>query len=83
MVFNKVPLLVVLIFLISSIVEKPLIVEGRTLSLISHHQGHGYSKIFATLGLVCKCCDDVIEGACKETWADSCSNIQCLPWKTH
>jgi hypothetical protein len=43
----------------------------------------GYSKIFATLGLVCKCCDNGIEGACKETWTDSCSNIQCLPWKTH
>lgn len=75
-------MLVVLIVLIISIGEKPLVIEGRVLSLISH-QVAGYSKMFATLGVVCKCCDDGIEGACKETWTDSCSNIQCLPWKTH
>jgi len=40
MVFNKVhPMLVVLIVLIISIGEKPLLAEGRVLSLISHHQG--------------------------------------------
>lgn len=42
----------------------------------------GYSKIFATLGVVCKCCDG-IEGACVEKWTDSCSKLQCLPWKAH
>ncbi|CAL5210934.1 unnamed protein product [Lathyrus oleraceus] len=82
MVFNKVHVFLLLIVLISSIRENPSIVEGRVLSLISH-QVIGYSKIFATLGVICKCCDDGIEGACKETWTDSCSNVQCLPWKTY
>ncbi|CAK8574950.1 unnamed protein product [Lathyrus sativus] len=80
MVFNKAPTFLLLIVLISSIGEKPSIVEGRVLSLISHQ---GYSKIFATLGVICKCCDDGVEGACKETWTDSCSNVRCLPWKTY
>ncbi|KAK4771327.1 hypothetical protein SAY87_031859 [Trapa incisa] len=37
-----------------------------------------YSKILATLGIVCKCCD---EGQCASTWEGPCSQLQCLPWK--
>ncbi|KAH1256942.1 hypothetical protein HKD37_03G006999 [Glycine soja] len=63
------------------VAEKPSVVEARTLSLTSSHQG--YSKIFATLGIVCKCCDGVEGGACTSTWTESCSNLQCSPWKSH
>ncbi|KAH1265877.1 hypothetical protein GmHk_01G001497 [Glycine max] len=57
-IVNKARVLVVLVILIaSSVAEKPSVVEARTLSLTSSHQG--YSKFFATLGLVCKCCDGV------------------------
>ncbi|ESW12453.1 hypothetical protein PHAVU_008G114100 [Phaseolus vulgaris] len=66
----------VLMLLIIMLVSTTLI-EGRTLSLIS---GQGYSKIFATLGVVCKCCDG---GACTSTWTESCNNLQCYPWKSH
>ncbi|CAJ1801560.1 unnamed protein product [Sphenostylis stenocarpa] len=61
------------------IVASTSLSEGRTLSLIS---GQGYSKIFATLGVVCKCCDGV-GGACTSTWTESCNNLQCYPWKSH
>ncbi|KAG5060225.1 hypothetical protein AAZX31_01G095500 [Glycine max] len=80
-IVNKARVLVVLVILIaSSVAEKPSVVEARTLSLTSSHQG--YSKFFATLGLVCKCCDGV-GGACTSTWTESCSNLQCSPWKSH
>ncbi|KAL2320087.1 hypothetical protein Fmac_029056 [Flemingia macrophylla] len=80
MSINKRHVLVLLIILIaSSVAEKPHLVEGRTLSLTSHP---GYSRIFATLGVVCKCCDG-IEGACTSTWTESCSNLKCSPWKYH
>nr|KYP55986.1 hypothetical protein KK1_002213 [Cajanus cajan] len=79
---NKLHVLMLLVILIaSSVAEKPRVVEGRTLSLTSQsHQG--YSKIFATLGVVCKCCDGV-EGACTSTWTEPCPNLQCSPWKYH
>ncbi|KAH1199138.1 hypothetical protein GmHk_18G052567 [Glycine max] len=57
---TKSHVLMLLIIMVVSIAEKPSVIEGRTLSLIS---GQGYSKIFATLGVVCKCCDGV-GGAC-------------------
>ncbi|KAK7390471.1 hypothetical protein VNO78_25777 [Psophocarpus tetragonolobus] len=80
-IVNKAHVLVVLvIFIASSVAEKSFVVEGRTLSLTSSHQG--YSKIFATLGVVCKCCDGV-GGACTSTWTESCSNLQCSPWNSH
>ncbi|KAG5054324.1 hypothetical protein AAZX31_03G062400 [Glycine max] len=81
-IMNKAHVLLVLVILIaSSVAEKPSVVEARTLSLTSSHQG--YSKIFATLGIVCKCCDGVEGGACTSTWTESCSNLQCSPWKSH
>ncbi|KAH1090160.1 hypothetical protein J1N35_017417 [Gossypium stocksii] len=42
----------------------------------------GYSKIFATLGVVCKCCDGS-GGECSTTWTQPCSKLKCLPWKLH
>ncbi|KAE9592038.1 hypothetical protein Lal_00038283 [Lupinus albus] len=79
MAMNKPHVLLMLIIMVVSISEKPLVIEGRTLSLISNQ---GYSKIFATLGVVCKCCDGD-EGACTNTWTKSCNNLKCLPWKSH
>ncbi len=76
---NKPHVLLLLIIMVVSISEKPSVIEGRALSLISDQ---GYSKIFATLGVVCKCCDGV-GGACTSTWTDSCNNLQCFPWKSH
>jgi hypothetical protein len=39
-----------------------------------------YSKIFPTLGVVCKCCDST-GPECATTWTGSCHDLQCLPWK--
>ncbi|KAK7395203.1 hypothetical protein VNO78_15751 [Psophocarpus tetragonolobus] len=77
MAFNKPHVLLLLIIMLVSFADQPSVVQGRALSLIS---GQGYSKIFATLGVVCKCCDEV-GGACTRTWTESCNNLQCLPWK--
>ena len=40
----------------------------------------GFSEIFSTLGVACKCCDGE-KGECTSTWTGSCSKLQCLPWK--
>ncbi|KAL2336532.1 hypothetical protein Fmac_010978 [Flemingia macrophylla] len=74
--------LMLMILVVLSVAEKPSLIEGRTLSLMS---GQGYAKIFATLGVVCKCCDGV-GGSCRpliSTWTESCNNLQCFPWKSH
>jgi len=42
----------------------------------------GFSKNLAELGVVCKCCDGG-GGDCRSTWTESCSNLQCSPWKSH
>ncbi|XP_027908158.1 uncharacterized protein LOC114167302 [Vigna unguiculata] len=77
---NKPHVLVLLVILIaSSVAEKTSVVEGRTLSLTPLQ---GYSKNLASLGLVCKCCDGD-GGACRSLWTESCSNLQCSPWKSH
>ncbi|KAL5709357.1 hypothetical protein ACHQM5_020057 [Ranunculus cassubicifolius] len=54
-------------------------VQSRTLSLPSTDQNR-FSKVFATLGMSCKCCDGK-EGLCRSTWESSCSKLECLPWK--
>ncbi|XP_054782142.1 uncharacterized protein LOC129289406 [Prosopis cineraria] len=77
MCFNKCPLFLLLLML-SSISQKPSVAEARPFSLKSH-QG-GSETTLASLGVVCKCCDG-IGGACTSTWTDSCSNLQCSPWK--
>ncbi|KAI9079615.1 hypothetical protein K1719_038442 [Acacia pycnantha] len=64
----------------SSISQKPSFTEARPLSLLKPHHHQGASQTLASLGVVCKCCDG-IEGACTSTWTDSCSNLQCSPWK--
>ncbi|KAI4354582.1 hypothetical protein L6164_003432 [Bauhinia variegata] len=78
-IINKPLLLLLLLAMVLSHAQKPSITEARPLSLIAHQ---GYSKIFATLGVVCKCCDG-INGDCTSTWTESCSNLQCFPWKSH
>ncbi|PIN02254.1 hypothetical protein CDL12_25229 [Handroanthus impetiginosus] len=43
-----------------------------------------YGKTFASLGVVCKCCDGVEGGgeeSCTASWDGSCSKLHCLPWK--
>ncbi|KAK3034937.1 hypothetical protein RJ639_032337 [Escallonia herrerae] len=48
---------------------------------IPTHPPQRYSKVFASLGVVCKCCDGV-EGGCRSYTGDGfCSKLQCLPWK--
>ncbi|KAJ9180644.1 hypothetical protein P3X46_008860 [Hevea brasiliensis] len=72
------PLLLLLLLTIS-LVQKPRITEARTLSFQAKQSEH--SKIFATLGVVCKCCDGD-QGECTATWKKgSCHKLQCLPWK--
>ncbi|KAJ9185280.1 hypothetical protein P3X46_004933 [Hevea brasiliensis] len=76
--FSKSPLLFLLLVLSISFPQKPRITEARTLSFLAE-QNH--SKIFATLGVVCKCCDGG-QGECTRTWKKgSCHKLQCLPWK--
>ncbi|CAN1275537.1 hypothetical protein LINPERPRIM_LOCUS15737 [Linum perenne] len=43
----------------------------------------GSSKFFATLGVVCKCCDNRPSGngECSSSWEGSCRDVQCLPWR--
>ncbi|KAL5709358.1 hypothetical protein ACHQM5_020058 [Ranunculus cassubicifolius] len=54
-------------------------VQSRTLPLSSTEQ-HRFSKVFATLGMSCKCCDGK-EGMCRSTWESTCSKLECLPWR--
>ncbi|KAI5584443.1 hypothetical protein POPTR_006G092300v4 [Populus trichocarpa] len=69
-------LLLLLLIVTVSASQKQITSEART--LLSQKQK--YSKIFSTLGVVCKCCDET--GAeCATTWTGSCHNLQCLPWK--
>ncbi|GAV56835.1 hypothetical protein CFOL_v3_00377 [Cephalotus follicularis] len=69
----------VLVLMIIAITQNPREVEARPITLSSQE---GYSMMFATLGIVCKCCDG--EGdECRSTWKGFCSKPQCLPWKFH
>ncbi|KDP24534.1 hypothetical protein JCGZ_25098 [Jatropha curcas] len=75
---SKSSLLFFLLLLTISLSRNPRFTEARTLSFLSE-QSH--SKIFATLGIVCKCCDGS-KGECSSTWkTGSCNKLQCLPWK--
>ncbi|KAK9289951.1 hypothetical protein L1049_008113 [Liquidambar formosana] len=63
-------LLLLLILLIGSPVShKPQAVEARLLPFLSQQRE---SRIFTTLGLVCKCCDGS-GGECTSTWSTTCS----------
>ncbi|PKI55910.1 hypothetical protein CRG98_023695 [Punica granatum] len=46
-----------------------------------HGSGDSITKIFNSLGIVCKCCSE--SGAdCLTSWTGSCPDkLQCLPWK--
>ncbi|GAV65454.1 hypothetical protein CFOL_v3_08969 [Cephalotus follicularis] len=57
--------------------QKAIVAEARALPFIPKQR---YSSVFATLGVVCKCCNGE-GGECTSTWNLSCSNLQCLPWK--
>ncbi|KAI3427900.1 uncharacterized protein J3R85_009146 [Psidium guajava] len=49
---------------------------------IIHHQLPD-SKVYATLGLQCECCDGE-RGECRSEWTDgSCPKLRCSPWKYH
>ncbi|KAA8518962.1 hypothetical protein F0562_016264 [Nyssa sinensis] len=73
------PSLILILLLVIGFTEfqKPGVVEARPLAFQPQQR---YPNIFATLGVVCKCCDG---GECKSTWVESCSQLQCLPWKLH
>ncbi|XVF76712.1 hypothetical protein PTKIN_Ptkin13bG0288600 [Pterospermum kingtungense] len=76
-------LLLLLLLVISvSTSQVPLASAARPLSILPDQQR--YSKIFATLGVVCKCCDGTgSDGECSGTWTQPCSQLKCLPWKLH
>ncbi|KAG9146093.1 hypothetical protein Leryth_027292 [Lithospermum erythrorhizon] len=59
---------------------RPLLVKQETEKETIHR-----NTLFATLGLVCKCCDDATkgDGECVSTWKGTCSDIKCSPWKSH
>ncbi|KZV51746.1 putative proteasome inhibitor [Dorcoceras hygrometricum] len=42
-----------------------------------------YSKVFANLGVICKCCNGEVDGNCRDSWDGICSDLRCLPWKLH
>ncbi|EEF22889.1 conserved hypothetical protein [Ricinus communis] len=71
-------LLLLLLVLTVSLSQKSIITEARTLSFLPEQSK---SKIFATLGIVCKCCDGNLQGECTSTWKGTCRKLQCLPWK--
>ncbi|WCJ28375.1 hypothetical protein M5689_010076 [Euphorbia peplus] len=75
-------LVLLIIVSISSSLESR-ITEARTLSFLpAAHQLGKNSNIFATLGVVCKCCDGEEDKVkCKDKWEGSCLKLQCLPWK--
>ncbi|CAK9319932.1 unnamed protein product [Citrullus colocynthis] len=45
-------------------------------------KGYYNSKIFAIVGIECKCCDG-IGGKCSTEFTISCSNLHCSPWKQY
>ncbi|KAG5065910.1 hypothetical protein JHK86_009641 [Glycine max] len=75
---TKPHVLMLLIIMVVSIAEKPSVIEGRALSLIS---GQGNCRVLKDF---CNawCCDGV-GGACTSKWTESCNNLQCFPWKSH
>ncbi|GMI71273.1 hypothetical protein HRI_000796600 [Hibiscus trionum] len=70
----------VLLLLVVICVSSPLVSAARPLSILPEQQR--YSKMFATLGVVCECCDGS-GGECSTTWTQPCSKLNCLPWKLH
>ncbi|XVF55173.1 hypothetical protein PTKIN_Ptkin06aG0015500 [Pterospermum kingtungense] len=73
-------LLLLLLVISVSASHVPLASAARPLSILPDQPN--YSKIFATLGVVCECCDGA-GGQCSRTWTQPCSQLKCLPWKLH
>ncbi|CAN0878691.1 hypothetical protein LINGRAHAP2_LOCUS12601 [Linum grandiflorum] len=69
-------LLLLLLIITQSATNISKSAEARTLPFSSLHLRS--SKIFATLGVECKCCDS---GECSTSWKGSCSDLKCLPWR--
>ncbi|PSS32642.1 Fibropellin-1 like [Actinidia chinensis var. chinensis] len=76
--FFKPSLFLLLLLVIGFSCQRPRFAEARPLSSPPTQQR--VPKIFGTLGLVCKCCDGP-GGECTSTWVETCSKLQCLPWK--
>ncbi|KAF5794919.1 hypothetical protein HanRHA438_Chr08g0345001 [Helianthus annuus] len=57
----------------------------RDFGFHSHnHYPQKYARVFATLGVECRCCDGASSNErCKSIWEGSCSKLQCLSWKDH
>ncbi|CAN0926467.1 hypothetical protein LINGRAHAP2_LOCUS35359 [Linum grandiflorum] len=74
-------LLLLLLLTLSTTRNNSRAAEARPLPFSSLHLGS--SKIFATLGVVCKCCDnrETEKSECSSSWEGSCRDVQCLPWR--
>ncbi|KAJ8538135.1 hypothetical protein K7X08_014675 [Anisodus acutangulus] len=70
---------VVLILLVLMMITTASLEANR---VILQHPQRDYSKMFSTIGLDCKCCDDA-GGECTKSWHGTCSNFQCSPWKQY
>ncbi|KAF6176015.1 hypothetical protein GIB67_032638 [Kingdonia uniflora] len=75
MVFSKSFISFVVALMIVSQLESTTCVEGRPLVSLDLRR-------FATLGMICKCCDGV-GGECRSISKgdNSCSKLECKPWK--
>ncbi|KAI7997631.1 hypothetical protein LOK49_LG10G02060 [Camellia lanceoleosa] len=77
----KLSLLLLLLLIGGFTCQRPRVAAARPLSSFLPQQRH--TKLFATLGMDCKCCDGTGGGECTSRWVEPCSKLQCLPWKLH
>ncbi|KAL3536451.1 hypothetical protein ACH5RR_004912 [Cinchona calisaya] len=86
---KRFPLFLMLLFVASFGLQQQklnsVVEASRPLPFVNQQR---YSNIFDSLGVVCKCCDYAAamgesEEHCTTSWAGSCSNLRCLPWKLH
>lgn len=79
-------LLLLVALLVSSAEARPLSLlqskhtEDSNVDVVDTRARAGYSNVFGTLGMVCRCCDDKGRD-CKTKWLQPCPNLQCHPWK--
>ncbi|GLT43798.1 hypothetical protein SLA2020_177290 [Shorea laevis] len=71
---------IILLLMIMGVSRYPVRVQATRILRLDQQ---GYSS-FATLGIVCKCCDGP-GGECRTTMDASCPKPkqQCYPWKFH
>nr|DAD28346.1 TPA_asm: hypothetical protein HUJ06_029814 [Nelumbo nucifera] len=81
MCLSKRCILLLLALLIVATAHTSRGVESRPLSVKDQQR---YTKMFASLGLECKCCDKA-GGECRstESTTSSCPKLQCLPWRLY